>query len=548
MWTLHGYAARELLKTFFMTSVALTVLLVMGGGVANLFRGEGAGAREMARIFLFLTPVAVTLILPVAALFSATITYGRMAADNEILACRAAGINIHRVLLSALVLGLFVTGFTYWSWNHLIPQLSGQIKNLSRKDLPAIVLGQFQKAKPLSFGKYRIMANQCEAVSPAQLPEEVRDAHTYLQLTGVSFIEVEDHEPTRYGTADKTIIDFDHAEGTPRVTVDLQGVHSFDASRRQYYQFKHQVLGPFEIPTPVKRKIKFENLATLRDYLDHPEHIPAVADRLIGLRREMMSHFMYLDVLASLDPDKGGDGKFLLKGDGFRFDISAGRFAEDPDDGRPLLREVKVVETGESGGRILTADSAIIEVKSGLDRTRPVILVELIGNVEIRRDPEGSGDRVVRKGRETLPPVEFMAQQRLQEQVLAFDETSLLDPGQKIPMHPKQGRLRQWLIDRVEHSISDVYGEVHFRASYSLSAIAVVLFGAVLGIIVRGGQVLTAFGISCIPMVIVVVASIVGRNLADRPEHTSLSIGVMWGATVFMFLATGFVAARFLKR
>ncbi len=42
MGTLHLYFGRELLKTFGMTAAALTVLIVMGGGVANLFARWGA--------------------------------------------------------------------------------------------------------------------------------------------------------------------------------------------------------------------------------------------------------------------------------------------------------------------------------------------------------------------------------------------------------------------------------------------------------------------------------------------------------------------------
>jgi hypothetical protein len=108
--------------------------------------------------------------------------------------------------------------------------------------------------------------------------------------------------------------------------------------------------------------------------------------------------------------------------------------------------------------------------------------------------------------------------------------------------------MRQKLLQRLSEFKAEVRGEIHFRASYSLCAIAIVLFGAVLGIIVRGGQVLTAFGISCIPMILVVVASIVGRNLADRPEFAALSTGVMWGVAIFMYLATAVFAARVLKR
>ena len=62
MRTLHSYLARELAKTFLLTCVALTLLIVMGGGVANVFRSEGVGVKEMASIFIFLTPVALTMI------------------------------------------------------------------------------------------------------------------------------------------------------------------------------------------------------------------------------------------------------------------------------------------------------------------------------------------------------------------------------------------------------------------------------------------------------------------------------------------------------
>src|SRR5262245_23577439 len=43
MRTLHGYFFRELLKTFGMTALALTLLVVMGGGVANIFKTQGVG-------------------------------------------------------------------------------------------------------------------------------------------------------------------------------------------------------------------------------------------------------------------------------------------------------------------------------------------------------------------------------------------------------------------------------------------------------------------------------------------------------------------------
>ncbi len=548
MLTLHLYYARELIKTFLMTAVALTLLIVMGGGVANLFRGQGIGANEMAKVFLFLTPVAVTLILPVAALFSAAITYGRSAADNEVLACRSAGINIHRLFIPALVLGLLVTIFTYWSWNYMIPSLSRQIEEMSRRDLPSIVMGQFQKAKPLTFGKYRMTTSQCRVLDSKDLEVDLPPNHTYLELIGVSFLETADQDVMRFGTADTTIIDFDRTASVPRVTVDLQGVRNFDVSRRQYYEMEHQVLGPFEIPMPIRRKTKFEDLNTLLGYMNHPETIPEIEDRLRGLKREMMTHFTQQDALASFDPDLGGDGTYRLVGNDVRYDITAESFNVDPDNGRISLRNVQVVETAEPHGRFLTADTATLELRSGVSRERPVIIVELVGNVGIRRNSPASQDRIVRKPKEALKPIEFFGQPSLVKKVEAFDPLSLLDPTATFELHRKHTALRGRLLDRLDEMQSEVQGEIHFRASYSMCAVAIVLFGAVLGVVIRGGQVLTAFGISCIPMVFVVVASIVGRNLADRPEYTTLSTCVMWGALVLMCGATGFVGMRILKR
>lgn len=545
MRTLHSYAARELLKTFLMTVVALTVLLVMGGGVANLFRGEGAGARELLKVFLFFTPVAITLILPVAALFSSAITYGRMAADNEILACQAAGINIHRLLLSAFLLGLFTTAFTYLSWNYLLPSLSGQIAELTRKDLPTIVMSQFQKAKPLSYGKYNMTANRCEAVPPEQVPPDARADHTFLHLRGVSFVEMEGDEPARYGTADETIIDFDHSRGTPRVTVDLQGVRSFDAARWQYYELEHQILGPFDFPLPVRQKTKFETRGKILHYRQHPEKIPEIDDRLWGMKREMMTAFLAADVESAL----GAGRRYVLAGPDCTYEIEADEYQIDAYDGRPCLRgKLRVTERCAAEQRQYSADKAFIELKSSMDRNNPVIEVQLVGNVEIVRVPQSPDAHAVKKPQETLPPLSFRSQESLRSRIDNFDLLSLLDESRNQVLYERPARLLDKLQTRLHEFQSEMLGELHFRASYSLGAVAIVVLGAILGIIVRGGQVLTAFGISCVPMVFMVVASIVGRNMADRPQYILVSIIVMWGTTALMYAATGFVAFKVLKR
>ncbi len=555
MLTLHLYLGRELLKTFLMTAVALTLLVVMGGGVANIFRSEGVGAEGMAKVFMLMTPVAVTLILPVAALFSAAITYGRAGADNEILACSAAGINIHRILLPALLLGLFVTCYTYWSWNYFIPGLWRQVAQLSRMDAPTIVTSNFKKAKPLTYGNYTIAARTCRVIPPEEiqleadvgLGDKIED-YTWIQLTGVSFCEMEQQEAVRFGTAELAIIQFDNSGPNPRAKVGLEDVRTFDAQRRQYYQLKNQTIGPIEIPFPINRRTKFENLNRLIEFTRDPMLIPEIEDRMHGLKRQALIHLLKEDIQAHLDTSRGGPGVYLLAGDGVQYEITVGGGNSDPDDGRTFLRNVRIIERGKQGGYIHTADKATVELRSGLNRDRPVILITLQENVVSVRDPAGSDDRPVMKVKETLQPVQLMDQPSLRKAIKRYDFERILDPDEELNYHTRFVKLRERCLERKQELVSEVRGEIHFRASYSLAAVAVVLFGAILGIIVRGREVLTAFGISCLPLIFVLVWSIVGRNLADRPEYSLLSTSVMLGEMALMYAATVFVGFKVLKR
>lgn len=548
MRTLHSYLARELAKTFVLTSVALTLLIVMGGGVANVFKAQGIGAREMATIFLFLAPVAVTIILPVAALFSATITYGRAAADNEMTASRAAGINIQRLFLSALVLGLLVTASTFYSWNLLLPHLSQRIEQLTRRDLPSIVKGQFQRNKALTFRNYRICADGFEELEGDRLPEKALEGHTYLLLTGVAFLELEQEQLARYGTADTTVIDFDRTTPTPEVTVILQGVRTFDVARGHAYEMQQQQLGPNEIPMPLKRKIKFQDLRTLSAYLDDPTQIPEMSDRLFRIKRGLMEQYLFEEIHEVFGERRPGAAYHLTGPDGATYEISSNLPPHRSQiDNAPTLFEATVIERSPDGtSRRIVAGRITFELQNTRDRERPLIIVRLSDRVKSRREPDG---RTIEFESETLPAMKYRDQPSLVRQLGDFDPDRVLDPAYEgRPLPRKLADARKKLLRRARQFESEVLGEIHFRWSYSLSAVAVVLIGAMLGVVMRGGQVLTAFGISCVPTAFVVVASIVGRNLADRPDGAATAIAVMWGATGVTYLAAFIIGTRVLRR
>ena len=188
LWTLQWYIFRELGRTFLLTAVGLTAIIGLGGGVLNIIDLNQVTAGQMLRIMSILLPVATTLALPVAALFSAAVVYGRLGADNEFVACRASGINIHLLFAPTVVISLVSAVLTFFSINYIIP---GRIRNLDqfvRADLGQIVQHQLRAPGrlPLADDRYRIYADDPQTVDDPNLPADSEE----LALLRVAFVEM----------------------------------------------------------------------------------------------------------------------------------------------------------------------------------------------------------------------------------------------------------------------------------------------------------------------------------------------------------------------
>src|SRR5258708_4315776 len=105
--TLFWYVFRDLLRIFFMASGALAGIMSFGGLLRPLTE-HGLDASQVSKMLTYFTPAMTTYSFPVAALFAATMVYGRLSADNELTACRASGISFLSMTTPALVLGLAV--------------------------------------------------------------------------------------------------------------------------------------------------------------------------------------------------------------------------------------------------------------------------------------------------------------------------------------------------------------------------------------------------------------------------------------------------------
>ena len=120
-WSLlHRKIFFELAKVFVLSLVGIMSLLVMAGIVAEATQ-QGLKPGQILAVIPLLVPSFLPYTIPATTLFASCVVYGRLARDNEILAIKAAGINIMKVAWPALFLGTAMSCLTMGLYYRLIP-------------------------------------------------------------------------------------------------------------------------------------------------------------------------------------------------------------------------------------------------------------------------------------------------------------------------------------------------------------------------------------------------------------------------------------------
>ena len=103
----------ELIKTFLITSVVMTTFLVMIFLVQEALR-ENLTPETILQLVPYTIPTALCFSLPGTILFAACIVYGRMSANNEIVAIKAMGVSPVKVVWPGLAFALLLSFVTVY--------------------------------------------------------------------------------------------------------------------------------------------------------------------------------------------------------------------------------------------------------------------------------------------------------------------------------------------------------------------------------------------------------------------------------------------------
>jgi lipopolysaccharide export system permease protein len=123
MKILRNYILKEFLGAFTISIFVLTFVMLLGNLIrlAELIIAKGVPLLIAAKLFLYLVPYLFSFILPVATLTGVLLSIGRLSSDNELIAIRASGISLFRVMTPLLIVGLIISLFCILLNNEIIP-------------------------------------------------------------------------------------------------------------------------------------------------------------------------------------------------------------------------------------------------------------------------------------------------------------------------------------------------------------------------------------------------------------------------------------------
>src|SRR4051794_25832718 len=139
----------ELCKVFVMALVAITGILLMAGLIAEATQ-QGLAPTQILAAIPLLIPSTLPYTIPATTLFATCVVYGRLSADNEILAIKASGVNLVHVVTPGVALGLVMSGVTMGLYYRTIPYTHHLLRAMVLSDAEELLYSMLQKQSQIS--------------------------------------------------------------------------------------------------------------------------------------------------------------------------------------------------------------------------------------------------------------------------------------------------------------------------------------------------------------------------------------------------------------
>jgi lipopolysaccharide export system permease protein len=135
MKILDRYLLREMLGPFFVGVVGFILVLVVDllFTMADLIINKGVPFWSVLKLMVYKMPSLLVMTFPVSTLFGTAMALGRLAKDNEIVALRTSGVSLVRIAGPILMVGLLVSGVSFFTNEMIVPHANFVSNNIIRQ-------------------------------------------------------------------------------------------------------------------------------------------------------------------------------------------------------------------------------------------------------------------------------------------------------------------------------------------------------------------------------------------------------------------------------
>lgn len=520
VFTLHRYVLRELMKIFILAAVALTLMMSLGS-LLRPIQNYGVGPEQTLRLLGYFLPITLTFVLPIAALFAASLVYGRFASDNELDACRASGIGLWTLIYPGLVLAILVATTTLFLSFYVVPNYVHRAEKAIKADAKQLLFRNLQRKGSYELPKHRIHA---DTVNPAK-----------NELEGIVIAEVRDKQTKKIITARRAQVDIEAHKNFNQVMITAYDVYQFDEQGQIY--FKNLRIGD-EMGSLLSDNIKFKKIDEMKRIRSDPMQFYPIAKLATQAYLQLVAELFAAEAAAQLA--QGGEMQLRGKNELIRYTAAKCEIKKDAEielTGDVVVREYAARNT-TTPDYVYKSSRAIIRVENS---PAGVFLEMIITNMPEWTRPDGT------KGWSSQHIIKNLSLPAGVGQKLGPDilNTVAAMPSLLRQPSPDLVKLQDRLKKEIDSDMADIDVEINSRLIFGVGCIALILIGAGLGIILKGGHLLTAFGASSIPAAILIVFIMMGKNIAD--ESLPLGLLLMWASLIILTLLTAAIYRKLLK-
>lgn len=153
--TLQLYILKETLKVFVLAAIAVNLVMNFAAILTFLHRLP-LPMIPLIKVVCYRMPQLFPWTFPMALLLAVTLVYGRMAADNEVMAMQASGIHMLWVIMPGMLLGVALSGGLYLVNDYLMPYCRLKEFQVHSAEAANMLPEIFRSRRSLTSGKFQL--------------------------------------------------------------------------------------------------------------------------------------------------------------------------------------------------------------------------------------------------------------------------------------------------------------------------------------------------------------------------------------------------------